>query len=1156
MGVTIMNDDDKPIKIKDIKNFFKKNKSDEVKELEEEAKEVEKEIKYDIDQEAEKVTEIVEENEKILEINEKVVEQKDKAEEFDKEEKEIKQKEEKINQEIKETKKEISELKEEVKTEKDETIKFDLGKIKSFFKPSESKDFFKKYGVFLLLLIPIFLAVFFRAYPYTLPATDDWAENSVTNALRNQISTQIGQQYPNLPEQNRAQLIEDELQKILKERSDEIQQQIDGTSNYFKSKLQNENDQTYLLAIDPYLWYGQARNIINNGHPGDDLVDGKPVHTLRGGRFDKPVNFILHPYISAYLYKFINIFNKKFTVLKAAFILPLLLIGLSIIPVFFITKRFGGSIGALFGGIILATNAALLGRTPAGFSDTDAYNIFFPLFAAWLFIESMYTKKVKDKIILCGLSGLAMGLYAVTWGGWWYVFHFMLATIGVYLITTLIKSIRESGIKEYVEKQKGILITFGSFIVSVSVFVILMRGFDELIKGLIKKPLSIITLKQVGIKSIWPNVLTTVAEFNEQALSSIISQMGGPFLFLIALSGTILLLVNKKKIDLINMLYLSASVIYYAIIISIRDTLNSPIKFIVVLTLPIIIGIIKIIYLKEDYDRMSIALLLIIWIAGTAYGFTKGVRFAILMVPAIAISFGIAIGTIYESVSKWISTGLNINKILSKSAIFLVLALLLIGPIISADKVAKQEIPSMNDAWYESLTAIKNDADDAITTSWWDFGHWFVIASERRVTFDGGDQTSNIHWVGKTLLESNEEITMGVLKMLNCGQERAFGKLDEFIKEQLKSYNIMMEIIVLEREDAKDLLMNYSLSENEAEEVLSLTHCEDIIPQYYITSQDMIGKAGVWAHFGSWDFEKASMYNKVYGRDYDTGINILTEQFNLSTDSADTIYYEIQSNEADKWISPWPSYRSGLASCSIQNNVAICGNGAEINLETYETKLNIQGGVGVPYSVVYANKDGLEEIVFEESQVPISVALIPNGNGFDSILMDKELGRSTFTRLFFFDGHGSQHFTILSDKTTINNEKIKVWRVNFESQEKLILESLKDKKDKIVKSGDSISVGYIGSLDNGTLFDSNIVDYLGKGITSNSKVQGQDIKPFDFVVGQGQVIKGFDDVVMNMKINDTTTVTILPEEAYGTDPNAHPLGNQTLKFKILILDIK
>lgn len=66
------------------------------------------------------------------------------------------------------------------------------------------------------------------------------------------------------------------------------------------------------------------------------------------------------------------------------------------------------------------------------------------------------------------------------------------------------------------------------------------------------------------------------------------------------------------------------------------------------------------------------------------------------------------------------------------------------------------------------------------------------------------------------------------------------------------------------------------------------------------------------------------------------------------------------------------------------------------------------------------------------------------------------------------------------------------------------------------KSGDKVAVNYTGKLEDGTVFDSSI----GRS-------------PLEFVLGQGQVVPGFEEAVMGMNPGDTKTASLPPEQAYG-----------------------
>jgi len=68
-----------------------------------------------------------------------------------------------------------------------------------------------------------------------------------------------------------------------------------------------------------------------------------------------------------------------------------------------------------------------------------------------------------------------------------------------------------------------------------------------------------------------------------------------------------------------------------------------------------------------------------------------------------------------------------------------------------------------------------------------------------------------------------------------------------------------------------------------------------------------------------------------------------------------------------------------------------------------------------------------------------------------------------------------------------------------------------------IKKGDKIKVDYVGTLEDGEVFDS-------------SEKNG----PLDFTVGSGQLIAGFDNAVEGMNKGEVKEITLKPEEAYGS----------------------
>jgi len=987
-----------------------------------------------------------------------------------------------------------------------------------------------------------------------LPVTDKWASDSIASGIRSQVSSQINQQYPNLPDENKNALISAEVQKILKEQKSVIEQQVEIMSGQLKEELQDESGQTYLLAIDPYFWMRHAKNIVEHGYPGDVKKDNVQWDMYMYAPLGRSMpGDMFHAYLEAYLYKFMRFFNRNLDLMKLAFYMPILISALAVIPAFFIGKRAGGNVGGLFASVMVAVHGAFLNRTAGGFADTDAYNVFFPLLITWLFIEAIETKEMKKKLTLGALSGFFVGLYSFTWSGWWYVFDFILGSVGVYLIYLVLVN-RErilSNFAGFVKSNdfKKPLILLLVFFVTALVFVGLFTNFNTF-QNFYRGPFTFTRLKLVAQTTVWPNVYTTVAEQNPSSLPGVISQIGGKFLFFLSLIGILFTMIKKGKGEF---LFFSGAIIWYIFIIySLPENLNT---FLIFIAVPVVIKLFLAIKNKDTSIDMKYAALLILWFIGTIYASVKGVRYLLLLVPAFSIGFGIFVGIVYKYVNKWVTKELHVNEIITKTVVFGVLLLLLINPLKASYNTSLREIPSMNDAWYESLDKINREASpDAIINSWWDFGHWFKMIGNRAVTFDGTSQnTPMAHWVGKSFLTNDEKLAVGILRMLDCGSYKGVNELEKTIQNIPESIDITNEIIVLDKEDAKKKLKQHGLNDEQADAVLELTHCEP--PEnYYITSQDMIGKSGVWSHFGSWDFLRASMYNKVHDKNNFEGIKILKQEFNLSEEEADKIYYETQTQDPNQWISQWPSYQSSLSGCNVKEDLVSCGNGLLFNLTSEEAFISTQQGLMHPIAISIAGNEGVRRIDYRENTVPLGAALIGKENNYRSILMSPELTDSIFTRLFFFKGHGSQYFDLFSYQKSIFGDDIFVWKVDWDGKDKYLVDEFIVKTE--VNEGDTVTVNYIGWLANGTVVDSTIAGWEDLGITKNTKLDGFNYQPFTYSTSKDKdmdIPLGFKSKIIGMKKGDIKTIIITPEIGYGEN---HPLANETVFVRLKVENIK
>lgn len=82
----------------------------------------------------------------------------------------------------------------------------------------------------------------------------------------------------------------------------------------------------------------------------------------------------------------------------------------------------------------------------------------------------------------------------------------------------------------------------------------------------------------------------------------------------------------------------------------------------------------------------------------------------------------------------------------------------------------------------------------------------------------------------------------------------------------------------------------------------------------------------------------------------------------------------------------------------------------------------------------------------------------------------------------------------------------------------------------VVSSGDTVSVDYVGRLDDGTIFDSSLEEFAKQ---MENYASGRTFEPLEFTVGAGQMIPGFDAGVVGMKLGEKKTLIITPADAYG-----------------------
>jgi len=980
--------------------------------------------------------------------------------------------------------------------------------------------FFKRWGMPLLvvigLLVSLGLTVNVRLQPEKLPFANEWAANSVYSTIQNDIQGAINTQYPNLPSDKKSQILSEELAAATKGKTYtfktgqyagqtiDIQSQIDGTANYIKDFYKDPNGKPYSPDIDPYYWYRYAKNIVETGHIGDEVINGVQWDNHQVAPLGRAIasQDLFFPYFIAYIYKAVRVVDPSAYLFGVQTTLyPALISALTVLLMFLIGRKIAGNAGGFFAAIMGGLHAAYVNRTIHG--DNDAIVIFFAILTLWCFVQAIYSRKRIWQAAFGVLAGVSVFVYHLAWGGWSYILAFVLAAAAAALAARLVYDLatngKITGPAIWKAFRKTLLGRIGISTIALIVSTFVLVGPREFLSvpGML---LGFTTIKIAVTTSYWPNVLTTVAELNPGTFSQVLSQIGTAIFWLAGISALILAAYAAMNFGLIKK------------------------------------------YVKDFVPRADKAAysvffttLTALWFVATIYASTKGIRFVLLLAPIVSLGFGITLGFIYKftlwlnqmikSKSTMILEGVAYASIALLEYLFLkgrltgtfttlfsgaatiiyFLILLLVagvtvylawhivqkakggsfntgtaigmlvfiimtiavaanGPINNAYNIAKHDIPIMNDAWYNSLMAIKADSQpSAIITSWWDFGHQFKTVADRRVTFDGTTQQyPPAHYVGKLFMTKNETEALGILRMLDCGSTTAFDEVNKVTN----NFHVSIDTVALlntipTREEAKKVLTGESsLTEEQAkefngaytnftaaqaEDILNYTHCTPV-EGYAIASEDMIGKSGVWGHFGSWDFEKGIIWSMLKNNNSQkSAVDYMMKTFNYTEAKAIQYYNEIRmlkdDNAANNWISPWPSYSGDISSCSLaENNTQVnCNNGLSVNLTTQEAYFQAQQGIVHPVSLVYVdNSNGNPTVVEKQYTTDImpqqlSVILVPQGNSYYAVVSSPELADSMYTRMFFLGGIGLKDFSLMSHQQGLTGTNVYVYKALWNS---------------------------------------------------------------------------------------------------------------------------
>ena len=142
--------------------------------------------------------------------------------------------------------------------------------------------------------------------------------------------------------------------------------------------------------------------------------------------------------------------------------------------------------------------------------------------------------------------------------------------------------------------------------------------------------------------------------------------------------------------------------------------------------------------------------------------------------------------------------------------------------------------------------------------------------------------------------------------------------------------------------------------------------------------------------------------------------------------------------------------------------------------------------------------------------------------------------------VFYLISFNKDEASVSFDSSSATANTAQSSETNQNNMDELKIEVVKEGSGEGAKNGDKVSVHYVGTLTDGTKFDS-------------SRDRGM---AFEFPLGSGFVIQGWDKGVLGMKVGEVRKLTIPPALGYGPAgvPGAIP-GNAILIFEVELLKI-
>ncbi len=805
----------------------------------------------------------------------------------------------------------------------------------------------------------------------------------------------------------------------------------------------------YLGGFDGYAWARAARKLLASGSLCDDVADGVCRDWSSTVRKSRPVRYprSIQVYSTAWLHRLVSWLSPNRPLLYTAFLLPLVVSVLSVVPAFAIGYRLCGLLGGWMTALLSTLNPLLLYRTIGG--DNDAWNVFFPTLLVWLSVESILAPTRTRAIVHAVLAGALIGPYSASWNGW--PFAWAISVVGLLANPVLLSAAAWAG-----DRQAS---SAGAALLPVVAFVV-VAGVSTSVAGASPSYLDALPLlfdhrllvsPAIAAASdtlSWPDVYASVGELRSMTLGDVAGWMGGQPYLMVGWLGVVLMLLPRRDWRTFHYAIFLAGVVSYRLLLLASDQSRWFIALVLASTL--VAAVVSYAADPREGARRRAAIAIAVWFLAALFLGLGAIRHLLLLALPLAVAVAVAA----DRLRGWVvglaaAAAPAARGSMSIAATVLICAALYV-PLRPAWAIARDYLPQVHDAWYQVLIGIRDTSPaDAGVSVWWDRGYLASYFSERPVTVDGGLLDSpRAYWLARALMAPSERESAGILRWLHCGVAPAPGldgnDPDHWRRlgsdgRSLSAMGTVNQLVRSDEAEARELLRRLGLDWGAITDLVDVSHCRP--DESFLVLSDRMARSPSWQWMATWDFARAFAASAIAGQSAESIAAELQSSYGLAPQAAADLVAAAQAARGAGRLQWFGSAMAGVpstawVSCDGSGAARTCPvrargvNGLELRLDDPGAS-RLAGPVdwGPPAFARIAAADAVEEKVAD-------------ANGGWAVLFDPSTNRaaigspayirSTYVQLMLLDGRYGRLFGQAFAEQALG-ERVVAWRIDWQA---------------------------------------------------------------------------------------------------------------------------